>query len=80
MTDHSTAIVADGAKRLRATRSYATMQAQLLAEHTKRHESELRGASLFRRLWIEAKVRRTVKAELRKLFPPGCLHVALARR
>ena len=80
MNASGTRIVADGAKRVRESRTYASARERLLAEHTKRHAAELQGASLVRRLWIEAKIRRAVKAELRKLFPPGSLHLASPRR
>ncbi len=77
--DKST-IVADGPKRHRDANDYAAIRARLLTALTQRHDAELRRASFFHRLWIAVKIRRAVRAELRKIFPPGALHLVLARR
>ena len=71
MKDHVSKIVADGAKRLRSTKNYTATRERLLIEHFKRHEAELLGASLPRRLWIAAKIRRAVSARLEKGISAG---------
>ncbi len=69
-------IVADGAQRLRDAVGYDERRKKLRAECARRHAAEMQLAPWWRRLWLEAKIAREVRAALRKEFPPGALHVA----
>ena len=75
MNQHESKIVADGAQRLREAKDYSLVKRRILGEVRRRYDVEKRKASLWRRLWLEFKVRREVSAELKKAFPPAALHV-----
>ncbi len=76
MKDTHSKIVADGAQRLREAKVYPEIRKHLLIEVARRFEAEKKSASFWRRLWLEAKIRREVSGELKKQFPPAALHIA----
>jgi hypothetical protein len=73
-------IVADGAQRLRDARDYPSVRARLLADAMRRCDEDLKRASLVGRVWLKAKVRREVHAELKKIFPPSAFHAAASQK
>jgi hypothetical protein len=73
-------IVADGARRLRVSGDYAEAKRRITAEVKRRFEAEKKSASLWRRLWLVMMIRRQIKGELDKLFPPAALHFARTAR
>lgn len=68
-------IVADGPQRHRDASDYWAVRKRIRDEIALRYESQRKHASTWRRLWIEFTIRREVSAELRKIFPPGALHL-----
>ncbi len=76
MTSTRSSVVADGPERLRAAADYAAVRQRIVAEVRQRHRAEPGSASFWREVWLAVKIRREVQAELRKVFPPGALHVA----
>ena len=72
-------IVSDGADRLRRAARYAAERRRLLADLMQTFESEIRSQSWWRRIWLRIEMRRAVRAELNKKFPPGALHLAAGR-
>ena len=76
MKDSESRIVADGAQRLRDAKGYTELRKRMLAEVARRYEGEKKSASFWRRLWLEVKIHREVRGELKKEFPPTALHIA----
>jgi hypothetical protein len=73
-------IVADGMRRLRATGAHGAAKARIQAEVGSRHAAELRIASWWRRLWIQARMRGEVRRELEREFSPSALYAAHGRK
>jgi hypothetical protein len=71
-------IVFDGPERYREAGNYVAVRRRILDEVTQRYREETTRAGFWGRLWIEAKIRREVRAELKKLFPSAALHVSHA--
>jgi hypothetical protein len=69
-------IIPDGPGRFGRSRECAALRARLAADARLRHDAELRGAPFWRRAWLELAIEREVRAELRKLFPPGALYTS----
>lgn len=69
-------IVADGPQCLRDANDYHAMRKRLQVEVALHHESELKTARWWRRLWINLKIRREVGAKLSRRFPTAALHIA----
>lgn len=75
MKDSESRIVADGAQRLREAKGYPESRKRMLAEVARRYEGEMKNASFWRRLWLEAQIRREVREGMKKEFPPTALHI-----
>jgi hypothetical protein len=71
---HDSKIIADGADRYRAAKNYREVRRQLIAQATERYRGAIENASVWRRWWILLRIRREVRVELRKEFPPAALH------
>jgi hypothetical protein len=69
-------IVVDGADRLRKAGGYEEERRRLRAELARTFEFDRVRMSWWARLCLEVKLRRVVRTELNKKFPPGALHVA----
>jgi hypothetical protein len=67
-------IVADGAARLRRAGNYEEERRQVLTELVRKYQSDQRRSSWWNQLWLKVKLRRALRAELSKKFPPGALH------
>ena len=68
-------IVSDGPERLRDAGEFAEERRRLLAELAQRTYREGNLTSFLQRLWLELKLRRAVRREMKKKFPPGALYV-----
>lgn len=68
-------IVFDGPKRLRSGAEYEKVRRELLRDIAQRYRDPRTLASFWGRLWVDIKVRREVRAELKKQFPTGALFV-----
>ena len=73
---HDSRIVVDGADRLRKAGDYEAERRRLRADLARTFDLECARGSWWNRLWLEVKLRRAVRVELKKKFPPGALHVA----
>jgi hypothetical protein len=71
-------IIADGPWRHRQAQKqrFSMVKRRIASEVRHRHEEELRQASFWQRLWLEAKMRREIATALKQEFPPGTLHLA----
>jgi hypothetical protein len=67
-------IVVDGIRRLRGSKEYGAVRTRLLSEARARHTEEIKVASFWRRIWLNLKIEREVRAELNKMCPPGALY------
>ncbi len=72
-------IVADGPERLARAKNRAEIRRRLLEESRLRHAPEKDGASVWRRFWIDVKIRREVGAGLAREFPPAALYFTAGR-
>ena len=68
-------IVADGPRRLRDAGNYAGERRRILRELGRKHEAELGRISVWRRWWLQLKLRRMARPELNGKFPPTALYV-----
>ena len=66
-------IIADGLFS-RRSKEYVATRGRLVAAARVRYAQELKDASIFGRIRLELKIEREVRAELRKIFPPGALY------
>ena len=80
MKDSDSKIVADGMRRLRVVKDYPAVRKRLLADVACRYDEEKKRASFWRRLWLEVKIRREVRAELQKEFPRAALYIVAATK
>jgi hypothetical protein len=71
-------IVADGAERLRNAGHFAAERRRVSAELARQNESAANAKYFWQRFWLQLKVRRAVRAEMQKRFPPGALHVHIS--
>jgi len=69
-------IVSDGPQRYREARDYDSIRRRMMLEAELRYEGLMRGASIWRRIWIAVAIRCEVRAKLKEMFPPGSLHLA----
>jgi hypothetical protein len=69
-------IVADGGERYRRAKDYKAVRALVVAEVSKRYESEKAQCSFWRRCRLEWIVRREVRARMKREFPSQNLHVS----
>jgi hypothetical protein len=69
-------IVADGERRYREAKDYDAIRTRVLAEVSRRFESEKAKASFWRRCWLEVRIRREVRALMKLEFPMGSLHIS----
>jgi hypothetical protein len=70
------AIISGDLERFRRSKEYAALRARLVADARLRHDADLRGAPFWRRAWLEVVIEREVRAELRRICPPGALYVS----
>lgn len=75
MPDSQPNIVADGHDRLRDSHEYREAVERITREVEGRFQSEMAKAPFWRRLWLRHRIRRTIRAELDKLFPPDALYL-----
>lgn len=75
MKEHGAKIVADGAQRLRDAKDCVAVRQRILLEVRRRYDEEKKGASLWRRVALEVKIRREVAAEMKKEFPTQALYL-----
>jgi hypothetical protein len=69
-------IVADGDQRYREAKDYDAIRRRVLAEVSRRFESEKAKAPFWRRCWLEVKIRREARAIMKHEFPAGSLHIS----
>jgi hypothetical protein len=69
-------IVSGSLGRFRRSKEHAALRARLEAEARRRHEADISGAPFWRRAWLEVVIEREVRAELRRLLPPGALYAS----
>jgi hypothetical protein len=70
------AIVSGGLGRFRRSKEHAALRARLEAEARRRHGADFSRAPFWRRAWLEVVIEREVRAELRRLLPPGALYAS----
>jgi hypothetical protein len=71
----SAKIVVDGGVRLRKAGGYEDERRRLRAELMQRFEGARAYMTWWGRLCLEIELRRAVRTELNKKFPPGALHL-----
>ena len=71
---HKSKIVVDGGDRLREAGGYFEERRRLRAELARTFAFDRARMSWWSRLWLEVKLRRAVRSELNKKFPPSALH------
>jgi hypothetical protein len=71
-------IVSDGPSRLRTAKEFRQLKRDIESDVRRSHAEVWIHASFWRRLWLEVKIQREVRARLSKECPPGALHVVVA--
>jgi hypothetical protein len=71
--------IADGRKRLMASKEYRAAHAEVIAAVRARYAESLASAGVFRRLVLRLRMEREIAREVAELAPPGALYLRSAR-
>jgi len=76
---HDDRFIADGRKRLMASKEYRAARAEVIAAVRARYAESLASAGVFRRLVLRLRMEREIAREVAELAPPEALYLRSAR-
>jgi len=76
---HDERFIADGRKRLMASKEYRAARAEVIAAVRARYAESLASAGVFRRLVLRFRMEREIAREVAELAPPEALYLQSAR-